>query len=49
VDAYVDWRLNKNFLTSFVFAFADPGLAVEQASGRTKNFSYGMVFVAYSY
>ena len=26
-----------------------PGKAVEQATGRTKNFAYGMVYVGYSF
>jgi hypothetical protein len=34
---------------SLVTAFADPGRAVQQLTGRTKNFSYGMVYLAYSY
>jgi hypothetical protein len=36
-------------LVSLVTAFTTPGEAVKQATGRTKNFSYGMVYVAYSY
>jgi hypothetical protein len=49
VDAYVDWTVSDNVLLSFVAAFADPGRAVEQAADRTRNFAYGMVFIAYSY
>jgi hypothetical protein len=48
-DGYVDWKLNSNFTISIVGAFASPGKAVEQLTGRTKDFSYGMVYVAYSY
>jgi len=48
-DTYVDWKINRNFTASFIVAFADPETAVQQASGRTKNFKYGMVFLAYSY
>jgi hypothetical protein len=48
-DGYVDWKLNSNFTISVVLAFASPGKAVEQATGRTKNFKYGMVYVAYSF
>src|SRR4029453_14196739 len=48
-DAYADWKLNANFTVSLVAAFADPGKAVQQFSGRTKNFAYGMVYVAYSF
>ena len=49
VDAYVDWKVNANFTVSVVGAFADPGKAVQQTTGRTKNFAYGMVYVAYSF
>ena len=48
-DAYVDWKVNANFTVSVVGAFADPGKAVQQTTGRTKNFAYGMVYVAYSF
>ncbi len=48
-DAYMDWKINANFTASFVGAFANPGTAADQAFNRTKNFSYGMVYVAYSY
>ena len=49
VDAYTDWKLNANFTVSVVVAYADPGKAVQQFTGRTKNFFYGMVYVAYSF
>ncbi len=49
LDWYTDWKLNQNFSISVVVAFANPGKAVEQATGRTKNFSYGMAYVAYSF
>ena len=49
LDAYVDWKVNDNFTISVVGAFADPGTAVQQSSGRTKSFSYGMVYVGYSF
>lgn len=48
-DGYVDWKINKNVTASFVVAFADPQKAVQQSSGRTNNFRYGMVYLAYSY
>ena len=48
-DLYVDWKATKNVLVSLVTAFANPGLAVQQLTGRTNNFAYGMVYVAYSY
>ena len=49
VDWYADWKINKNFTASFVAAYADPGKAVQQAFDRTKNFTYGMVYVGYSF
>jgi len=49
MDFYTDWKINKNFTASFVGAFGDPQTAAEQAFNRTKNFAYGMVFIAYSY
>ena len=49
IDAYTDWKLNGNFTLSLVGAFADPGKAVQQYTGRTKNFTYGMAYVAYSF
>ena len=49
IDAYVDWKVNANVTVSVVGAFADPGKAVQQSSGRTKNFAYGMVYIGYSF
>jgi hypothetical protein len=49
MNAYADWKLNRNFTVSLVGAFADPGKAVQQAADRTKNFAYGMAYIAYSY
>ena len=49
IDAYAEWKLNSNFTVSFLGAYADPGKATQQATGRTKNFAYGMVYVAYSF
>jgi hypothetical protein len=48
-NLYVDWKVNSNFTVSLVGAYANPGEAVRQNSGRTKNFAYGMVYVGYSY
>ncbi|HKW00634.1 MAG TPA: alginate export family protein [Vicinamibacterales bacterium] len=48
-DGYVDWNINNNFVVSFVLAFNSPGKAIEQLTGRTKNFTYGMVYMAYSF
>ncbi len=49
LDWYLDWKLNRNFTVSLVGAFANPGEAVKQAYDRTKNFTYGMIWIAYSY
>ncbi len=49
MDWYLDWKINKNFTASFVGAYNNPGELVAQAFDRTKNFSYGMVYLAYSY
>jgi hypothetical protein len=49
VDLYADWKFNRSFTVSLVGAYANPGRAVEQNSGRTKNFAYGMVYVGYSF
>jgi Alginate export len=49
VDLYTDWNVNANVALSFIVAFADPGAALQQALGRTKNFSYGLVYVSYSF
>jgi len=49
LDAYADWKLNGNFTVSFVAAFGNPQEALAQGYGRTSNFTYGMVYLAYSY
>jgi hypothetical protein len=49
IDWYMDWSVNDNIIISFVAAVAEPGDAVEQSSGRTDTFWYGMIFVAYSF
>ena len=49
LDLYADWKVNSNFTLSFIAAFADPQEAAEQGFGRTSNFTYGMIYVAYSY
>ncbi len=49
VDWYLDWKINTHFTASVVAAYADPGEAVQQAFDRTKNFAYGMVYLAYSF
>ena len=49
LDWYLDWKVNQNFTFSFVGAYANPGLAVQQGFDRTEDFAYGMIFVGYSY
>jgi hypothetical protein len=49
IDVYTDWKVNANFTLSLLAAYADPGKAVQQLTGRTKAFAYGMVYVAYSF
>ena len=49
LDWYMDWSLNDNITLSFVAAIAEPGDGIEQLSGRTDNFYYGMIFAAYSF
>jgi Alginate export len=49
LDWYMDWKLNPHFGFNFVLAWADPGKAIAQAYGRTKDFWYGMIFAAYNY
>jgi hypothetical protein len=49
LDTYIDWKVSDNLTISGVGAYADPGKAVQQFSGRTKNFLYGMVYIGYSF
>ncbi|MDX1393212.1 MAG: hypothetical protein R3195_02430 [Gemmatimonadota bacterium] len=49
LDFYLDWSINDNFLVSFVGAWATPGDAIEQAFGRVDDFTYGMIYMAYSF
>jgi hypothetical protein len=49
LDAYTDWKINRNFTASFVAAFANPQAAVQESSGRTKNFILAMAYLAYKY
>jgi hypothetical protein len=48
-DFYTDWKLTKQLTASILLAFANPGSAVEQATGRTASFRYGMVYLGYSF
>ena len=34
---------------NFILAYANPQEAVAQANQRTKNFTYGMLYLTYSY
>ena len=49
LDWYADWAINDNFMLSLVLAVADPNDAMKQSSGRTDTFTYGMVYLAYSF
>jgi hypothetical protein len=49
LDWYMDWSVNDNITLSFVAAVAEPGDGVEQSTGRTDTFYYGMIFAAYSF
>jgi Alginate export len=49
LDAYLDWKINSNFTASFVFAYADPGDAIQQSFGESDSFKYGMVYLTYAY
>jgi hypothetical protein len=49
LDWYLDWTLNDHFIVSFVAAYAEPGDAVEEAFDRDDAFTYGMIYVSYSY
>ena len=49
LDFYADWKLNSNFTVSFLGAYADPKEAAEQGFGRTSNFTYGMLYIAYAF
>ncbi len=49
LDAYCDWKVNNNFIVSFVAAIADPKEAALEAYGRSDTFTYGMIYVAYSF
>jgi alginate export protein len=48
-DSYADWKFYRHFTLSLVGAFADPHKAVQEAYNRTSHFSYGMVYLAYSF
>ena len=49
VDAYADWKVNRNFSLSFILAYGNPQEALAQGYQRTQNFTYGMAYVTYSY
>ena len=49
LDAYADWKVNSNFVVSFVAAFAHPQEAAQQGFDRTDDFTYGMIYVGYAY
>jgi len=49
LDAYADLKVNSNFTVSFVAALGHPQEGVTQGTGRTDDFAFGMIYVAYSY
>ena len=49
LDWYLDWTITRTLSASIVGAFANPGDAVQQALDRTKNLSYAMAYLTYSY
>jgi hypothetical protein len=49
LDAYADWKFNGNFTLSAIAAYGHPQAAATQAFNRTSNFTYGMLYVGYSY
>jgi hypothetical protein len=49
IDAYTDWKADKNFTFSFVLSIASPQKAVQEVYDRTSNFTYGMIYVTYAY
>jgi len=49
IDWYMDWELSGNFTTSIVLAWASPGEVVKQLYDRTKDFTYVMLYLQYSY
>jgi hypothetical protein len=49
LDGYADWSLNDNISLSIIAALANPQEAAEQGFQRTSNFTYGMLYVSYSF
>ncbi len=49
INAYTDWKADKNFTFSFVLSIASPQKAVQEVYDRTSNFTYGMIYVTYAY
>ena len=49
LDGYVDWSFNDHVSVSFVAALGNPQEAAEQGFQRTSNFTYGMVYLSYSF
>ena len=48
-DFYTDWKLTKNFTASIVSRSPILAAQLEQATGRTSSFRYGMVYLGYSF
>ena len=49
LDWYLDWKINTRLSLTLVAAAADPGKGAQQAYGRTSEFVYGLIFLAYHY
>ena len=49
INWYMDWKAMDWLNVSFVLARTNPGRAVEEAFGRSKDFKYAMVYLGFSY
>lgn len=49
LDGYLDWSLNDNISVSLIAAMANPQEAAAQGFQRTSNFTYGMLYVSYTF
>ena len=49
LDGYLDWNVNDNVSVSVIVALANPQEAAAQGFQRTSNFTYGMLYLSYSF